>query len=277
MARPGLTRALESICTQQYESLETLVVDAKGGGQADIAAIGGIGDSGAKLILQGKPLSRAAAANVGLQAAANECVIFLDDDDFFEPGHLQDLARTLSEHPDCDAAYCGTRILLKDGSRVAEFNFPFNRVNLLNENFLVIHSVLFRRGLLANGAGFDESLDVYEDWDFWIQLSMQTNFAHSGKINATYIADVGVSGMGLAGNRDQARQDAQRAAIHAKWAAPFAALRTAFESARTQALAARDAGRSEEFNRWQRELIDISRGARGLAIAAEYATCNGSG
>ncbi|MDY0330463.1 MAG: glycosyltransferase family A protein [Thiomonas sp.] len=42
-----------------------------------------------RLISQGNPLLRSAAANVGLDAAYGGYLIFLDDDDLFEPTHIE--------------------------------------------------------------------------------------------------------------------------------------------------------------------------------------------
>ncbi len=51
-----------------------------------------------------------------------------------------------------------------------------------------IHSVLFRRRVLTAGCRVDESLDIYEDWDFWLQVAEHGSFTHVDKVTAFYRA-----------------------------------------------------------------------------------------
>ena len=58
----------------------------------------------------------------------------------------------------------------------------------MQDNYIPIHSVLFSRGLVEQGCHFDESFDIYEDWDFWLQVSQHTDFIHIDKQTAFYRA-----------------------------------------------------------------------------------------
>ena len=53
-------------------------------------------------------------------------------------------------------------------------------------NFLPIHSVLFRREVLEKGCRFDESLTVYEDWDFWLQVGTLSDIPMAPGVSAYY-------------------------------------------------------------------------------------------
>ena len=74
--------------------------------------------------------------------------------------------------------------------------------------------------MLHKGCRFDEAFDIYEDWDFWIQLSQHTNFQHVDVITAFYReggdSDTAVTDVRL---RYQADNDLgkARAAIFEKW------------------------------------------------------------
>jgi GT2 family glycosyltransferase len=62
------------------------------------------------------------------------------------------------------------------------------------ENFIPIHALLFRRTVLSGPTPcrFDEQLDLYEDWDFWLQLLERGTFHHRNAVSACYrIHDVG--------------------------------------------------------------------------------------
>jgi len=77
--------------------------------------------------------------------------------------------------------------------------------------------VLFRRSLVTEGCRFDESLPVFEDWDFWLQLAMRTPFAFTGKPTAIYHATSGESGAGAGTNLDRATVLAHREQLMRKW------------------------------------------------------------
>ena len=76
------------------------------------------------------------------------------------------------------------------------FNQPYDRQRLLVENYLPIHAVLFARALVGESLCFDDTLEVYEDWDFWVQLSALTPLIHVDRVTAVYRIQEG-SGFGL--------------------------------------------------------------------------------
>ena len=93
----------------------------------------------------------------------------------------------------------------------------FSREKLLQSNYLAIHAVLFHRSLVDAGARFDESLETFEDWDFWLQLSARADFAFTGKPTAIYHAAAGASGAGAGANLDRSAVLAQRERLMRKW------------------------------------------------------------
>ena len=66
---------------------------------------------------------------------------------------------------------------------------------LLTGNIVPIHAVLFEKSLLDEGCRFDETLALYEDWDFWIQVSNRSAFHYVDHVGAAYrIHDYKTSG-----------------------------------------------------------------------------------
>ncbi len=88
---------------------------------------------------------------------------------------------------------------------------------LFRSNYLAIHAVLFERSLAAEGCRFDETLALFEDWDFWLQVAMRTPFAFTGKPTAIYHAAAGQSGAGAGTNLDREAVIAQREHLMRKW------------------------------------------------------------
>ena len=188
MDRPTLAEALGSLAAQTYPNIEVLVVNAKGGAHSPLPEFGG--RLVMRLIEAGAPLDRSRAANAGLDAARGHYVAFLDDDDTLDPDHLSPLVAALQGEGDGAVAYAGVRCMDRDDpdhkiSRV--FAEPFeSRAKLLAGNFIPSHALLFPRRLAETGARFDETLEVYEDWDFWLQLAQTAKFVYLDRISATY-------------------------------------------------------------------------------------------
>lgn len=188
MGRRTLAETLRSIAAQTYPNIEVIVVNALGAGHQLLPNSCGrfplISVSGNGI------LDRSTAANMGLEATRGAYVGFLDDDDLFYPTHVTVLVDNLSRRPGARIAYNGIRVehFNKKGelANVSLLNEPFDVRRLRIQNYLPIHSVLFERSLFAEGARFDEKVDLYEDWDFWLQLSTAQHFAATGHVGGIY-------------------------------------------------------------------------------------------
>jgi hypothetical protein len=91
------------------------------------------------------------------------------------------------------------------------FSEEYDRFKLLCRNFLPIHSVIFNRQLISMGCCFDQTLELYEDWDFFIQLSMLTDIIDIDAVTGFY--NPGSSG---AWDND-GKVDYYTKLIHSKW------------------------------------------------------------
>ena len=189
MDRPTLDDALASIALQTYPHIEVVVVNAKGEAHREI------GDQCGRFPLRllnqdGPPLPRSKAANLGLSACRGRYIGFLDDDDAILPEHVKGLMDVLLTAGTDTVAYAGAQGLSRaeDPDRVlkvfAESQVTFSRLVL--GNVLPIHSVLFPAALLENGIRFDEALDCYEDWDFWLQMARIARFQFVDQMTAIY-------------------------------------------------------------------------------------------
>jgi hypothetical protein len=191
IGRASLDTALTSVAAQTYRPIEIVLVEAQGGsGQAWPPDLQGVD-------LQvpatgGQRLARAAAANFGLRHARGELALFLDDDDLLLPTHIARLQAALAAAPAAPAAFTDTDYGYPDAEgwhSLHRFEGGFDAVRLRFENFLPIHSVLFR--LDARTPRVDEAFDLFEDWDFWLQMARLGDFVHVPGISARYVAAEG--------------------------------------------------------------------------------------
>ena len=222
VGRPELTEALASIAAQSHTNIETLIVDARGDGLPSLQLI-----AGQTLVSTGAPLGRPKAANAGLDAVSGEFVMFLDDDDWLSASHVENLVHELQSSPTSIAVYSTTQRTTASGELLDEFFArDFDIAFLRRDNFMPIHSVLFRSQALAAGCRVDETLDIYEDWDFWLQVATLGSIYHIDKITAFYRAG---GDSETAVDTEQEKYDAKstsgkwREKVLAKWAPTWSA------------------------------------------------------
>jgi GT2 family glycosyltransferase len=211
MARPSLAETLASIEHQTYRPLEIVVVNATGQPHPDLPPAGV--QLQYRLADCDRQLPRAAAANRALDAAHGRWLMFVDDDDLIDPDHVTRLVQALEERPGTRVAHAGVRLVDAAGTERGALDEPVDVMQLWMANRLAIHAVLFERSLVAT-ARFDESLDVYEDWDFWFQLIRQECFHHVPGPSATYRL-VGLSG--ASEPHSPSRSRALRLPFYRKW------------------------------------------------------------
>lgn len=209
IGRETLLPAVNSVLSQRLPDWELLILNASGQAQPIKQSLPT--DSRLQWFDSKMPLPRSQAANQLLQFGTGKFFIFLDDDDWLLPDHLEKLVAALRDNPSLVAVYSDVQI--KSGapdSRVAGHIFAenFDPLRLQFENYLPIHAVMFRRevALQQPACTFDTDLFLFEDWDFWLQLAQRGDFSRVPGISAIYAMDE-QSGSGHAHTASQSRQD----------------------------------------------------------------------
>lgn len=179
-----LTRTLDSVALQTYPHIEVVVVAARPDHRPLPPRCGLFP---LRVEVTDVPLARSAAANKALLSGKGEWLLLLDDDDWLLPEHIARLVRCVALRPGALAAYTGIALVDAMGQPIGQtFDLPFDHTRLRAGNLTPIHAVLFNRQLVLQGCRFDEALDRYEDWDFWLQVSEQTVMAHMPGVSAVY-------------------------------------------------------------------------------------------
>lgn len=213
MDRSTLQETLDSIASQTYPNIEVILVNALGDGHR------GYGEQCGKFHLRtvrsDSPLSRSSAANLGLDSAQGKYALFLDDDDWLDPDHIERLVVALEGNQSTRVAYAGVRFTsARDSTEFSVINEAFDPIKLLHGNFIPIHAVLFERELAQHGCRFDESLAIYEDWDFWLQAARFGPFLHLDRVSAGYRSN---GGSGAGPSVGESAVQAARDRIFDKW------------------------------------------------------------
>ena len=170
--REVLPRALDSILAQTFSDWELIVVDD---GSADgTAELVERDYSDARLSVQ-ENRGVSAARNAGIASARGEWIAFLDSDDAWLPEKLERQMEALESEP--GHRLCHTEeIWIRDGQRVnpaAKYAKAGGRIyqRCLPLCCISPSSVVMRRDLLQETGGFDESLEVCEDYDLWLRVT----------------------------------------------------------------------------------------------------------
>ena len=167
--RPGAVfQAIQSVLDQTWQGMEIIVIN-DGSSRLDLPSDPRVPVS---VFTTQEGFNRSHAANIGWKNAKGTMVAFLDDDDLFSSFHIEKLLTVMDKKPWCSIAYSGV-VAQDDDGRQTDLPCPeFDLSSLFKGNLFPIHGALVRKNALEAVGGFDESLDIFEDWDLWIRLAL---------------------------------------------------------------------------------------------------------
>jgi glycosyltransferase involved in cell wall biosynthesis len=179
-----LPDALDSILAQQYPNMEIIVVDdGSSDSSAEVAEAYG---ASVKVIRQ-KNQGPAAARNRGVRESSGEYLAFLDGDDAWLPGKLLAQMQHFASHEEVGIVYgrfkrwrvneegrypsVKTFITTENNGSIDDKESGWIYHELLLDGVIHIITAVIPRSLYDTLGGFDESMHVGEDYDFWLRAS----------------------------------------------------------------------------------------------------------
>jgi glycosyltransferase involved in cell wall biosynthesis len=186
-AREFLADAVESVLAQSHEDWELLLVDdGSADGSLDLARSLASRDAERIRILPADPARRGAAAarNRGIAAAGGVLVAFLDADDVYSPGKLENDVEALATDAAAACVYGASR-WWHDGVPGRDwterlgvavdrtYQPPVLFVRILMEergDIPCTCGVMVRKSALDAVGGFEERFALYEDQSLWAKL-----------------------------------------------------------------------------------------------------------
>lgn len=208
-----LARALESVRRQRFEDWVHLIVN-DGGERAPVEALT-THPKTKTLHLAG--VGRGRAANEGLALATSTLVVFHDDDDTWHPDFLSTAVAQWKASGRRGVVTRSERVIERlEGDRLVELRrepfFPdlsaLSIAELARENCFINLAFLAERQAVAEVGGYDETLPLYEDWDFNLRFLARFDVSVVPQVLAHYHHREGATGE----QRNSFLQDSARAA-----------------------------------------------------------------
>jgi glycosyltransferase involved in cell wall biosynthesis len=212
-----LHQALDSAIGQTYDHTEIVVVDAASEDESR-AIITEYADRYPEMIRPvlletdpGIPEMR----NIGLEHVAGDMFTFLDADDWFYPEKIKKEVSVYRENPDTNVVYSNFEYVKKDGTEIDQWankSAPEGDVlvDVLARQYpdqTLWRSALVETSLLDTIGMYDESLPIYEDWEFKIRVARASTVAYCPTVLSVYrLHDEGISSRAT----EQAHSDALR-------------------------------------------------------------------
>lgn len=171
-------RALDSVRSQTYPHVETIVVDdGSTDGTLDYLA----SMPGVKVVELEASAGAAAARNRGVAASRGQLVAFLDSDDEWLPPKLERQVTAMTASDRVGAVYC--RYYNHDDvtgvHRLADNRLYTGDITdelMSGRCPRTVSLFLVRRAALDGVGGFDESLRGFQDTDLWIRMASAWHF-----------------------------------------------------------------------------------------------------
>jgi len=169
--------SVRSVLNQTLSDFELLIID-DGSTDRTQEKVFSFQDDRIKYVYKGNS-GVSSARNVGLDAAEGNYIAFLDDDDCWPNDYLEKMIDKLQENKEYGLAYC--RFSIKNDGRVlktTDLSLCVSgrlTVNLFQNSFILPSTSVISRHVM-NGLRFDEALDTSEDSDYYLRLSVYTNF-----------------------------------------------------------------------------------------------------
>jgi glycosyltransferase involved in cell wall biosynthesis len=169
-----VARALKSVKAQELSNIEVILGD-DGSTDGTVEAVTSCMPE-AIVVRMKKNQGASAARNAALKLASGDFIAFLDSDDEWLPGKLQQQVRFLEENPEFGLCGSGHILACKDGFQrefLGKNPSDWRKELHIAESFHAASTSVVRREALESVGFFDENLRVLEDWDWLLRISQK--------------------------------------------------------------------------------------------------------
>lgn len=171
-AQAYLGEALSSVRNQTAAPAEVIIVD-DGSDEAARSVLADLG-AGIKFIALPRCKGPGVARNIGVEAAGQPYIAFLDADDHWLPEKLEVQYAFMRAWPELDATHTGVIVFFKDGSELWENKKPraLTAPVALANHEMPPSGMMIKRESFQRLGGFDPWFRCTQDWDLQIRMAL---------------------------------------------------------------------------------------------------------
>lgn len=172
----SIDKSIESVLSQSYKNLEIIVVDNRSiDNTPKILAEYSKKDSRIKVIENEQDLSLVKTLNKAIKISTGEYIARLDDDDtWLDANKIEKQVNFLEADQDYVLVGTGFVAVNEHGVEISRTLLPQEHRQIIDAMLfrcLFIHSaVVFRRDMFEALGGYNEALEVGEDYDLWLRM-----------------------------------------------------------------------------------------------------------
>lgn len=176
-----------SLQEQSYSHWECIVVD-DASTDGTVEALRALNEPRIRLFFHEERQGVSAARNTAIEEASGAFLLFLDGDDLLFAQSLERFHQAFREHPESDVVYGEIQMLAEDGSPLGQVKGPVFHPRpsghilpaLLQRNLIATGSLAVRAEAIRRTGGFNPSLAIAEDWEYWCRLAATSSFHYLG-------------------------------------------------------------------------------------------------
>jgi glycosyltransferase involved in cell wall biosynthesis len=128
------------------------------------------------------------AINKGMRRARGQILAYLNADDLYFPWTVRAVVEAFQDQPSVDLVYGDMVSMAMDGRYASIIFSPPEEILRTHLRFfsLAQPSVFWRRRVFESLKGFDESLHIASDYDFWLKASRRFRFRKLNEVLAVF-------------------------------------------------------------------------------------------
>ncbi len=173
-----IAEAIRSVLDQEYPEIEYMIVD---GGSSD-GTLEILRQTDGRVRWVSEPdRGQTDAINKGWRRATGDIVAWLNADDFYYPGALQQVETFFEAHPEVDGLYGDCDYVDREGRYLRPYpTRPYDYLLLVREalDFIPQPATFLRRRVLESVGFLDESLHYVMDFEYWLRVGLRHALAY---------------------------------------------------------------------------------------------------
>jgi pyruvyltransferase len=165
-----LNPTLQSVFSQDYTNFEIVIVNDGSTDEYCLMKLDSLKDHEGIRIVHKENTGVSSTRNRAVKESNGEYILPLDADDMILNGYLKTCVNTIKQNPNVSPVYCDT---IHVGEMQGLQQRPEWSTDQLMKGPFIVNSSMYTKEAYNYVGGYDESLQGWEDYDFWLRMSKE--------------------------------------------------------------------------------------------------------